>query len=159
HYEQVAERARVAVNNAVKVFNNANEAAQSLRKNQDSSNDFSLNTLDQERDYNSRLIEVFGYPYPQDTNPESGDVYGINYDGPDLYHSAYVDVRELLGVDLPETESFSYTFRTPIIGASGEISYEDTQPVEFKLARGFGFVKPVEFTQDRKAPGEVQLAR
>src|SRR5690606_22407885 len=69
HFEQIYARATRAVNNAVTTFNHANNATQLLRRQADSHNEFEKTVLDQEQDFKSRLIEIFGYPYPDDIGP------------------------------------------------------------------------------------------
>jgi hypothetical protein len=159
HFEQIAARAAQVLSNAVAVFNYANQAANLLRRNQDEYEKFEDNVEDREADFNSRLIEVFGLPYPQDVNPLTGLVYGSNFNGPDLFHYDYVDTQQLIGLELPDGEQLIVQFRAPVLDASGTLSYQQTQPIAYRVVPGFGLVKPAEFTQERPAPGEVQLAR
>ena len=161
HFEQIYSRAVSSLDNALTIFNHANQAAQSLRQNQDSIQSFENNVEDSEADFNSRLIEIFGYPYPEDKDPFTGATYGLNYEGPDLYHWAYVDVDQLIGLEgdlaLPAGEQISMDFKniTEVIG------YTSTEivTVNFNVVPGFGMIKPKDFTMDRKSPGEIQLAR
>lgn len=89
HFEQIYERAVTAMNNAVAVFDRASNTTQLLRRQADTIASFERSIVDQEKDYNSRLIEIFGYPYPEDIGP--GKTYPTGYDGPDLYHYMYQD--------------------------------------------------------------------
>jgi len=89
HFEQIYGRALVTMNNAVTVFNQANGATQLLRQQNDTIEDFERGVLDTEKDFNARLIEIFGYPYPEDIGP--GGTYPTGYQGPDLYHFMYKD--------------------------------------------------------------------
>ncbi|MCG3198491.1 MAG: hypothetical protein GHCLOJNM_02993 [bacterium] len=160
HFEQIYDRAVTALNNTIVVFNHANQSANSLRRNQDEEVDFNNNVADREADVNNRLIGIFGYPYPEDRDPLTGNQYGSNAHVPDLYHWAYVDVEDLLGVSLPEGERLRVQFQHPVVGQDGAITYtDDVVPVEFNVVPGFGLVKPRDFNLQRKAPGEVQLAR
>lgn len=162
HFEQVYEKAVGVLNNTVSVFNHANQAAQRLRENQDAAAAWENNIEDGEWDYLCRLIEIFGYPYPEDKNPFTGATYGFDYEGPDLYHWMYVNVDDLLGMDLPTGDTIKQSFTnyaaSEIFGF-GATTASSTAEVEFRVVPGFGFVKPKEFRYERKAPGEIQLAR
>ena len=160
HFEQIYDRAVQTLNNAIVVFNHANTTSNLLRRHQDQLEDFENNVDDREADFNNRLIEIFGYPYPEDRNPITGEVYGPFHNGPDLYHWAYVDVEDMLGLEVPAGERLKVVFDTPVVDPeTGVLSYKATEPVEFNRIPAFGLVKPREFTQDRKAPGEIQLSR
>jgi tetratricopeptide (TPR) repeat protein len=160
HFEQIYGRAVDAMNNAIAVFNHANQSTQLLRRQQDSLADFQRNIENMEADYNNRLVEVFGYPYPEDCGP--GKTYSTQYcdAGPDLYHYMYVDPSELMGVQAPKTYEFPVTFKNIDVDASGALQ-EEEQEVFFHVATDirFGLIKPEEWIGRRKAPGEVQLAR
>lgn len=95
HFEQVYDRAVVALENAVKVWDFANQLNRMLRFNQDSVDDLAANSRANERNYKNRLIEIFGYPYADDIGP--GGLYPAGYDGPDVYHYLYIDVLEMAG--------------------------------------------------------------
>jgi len=160
HFEQIYERASTTLNNAVVVFDYANDLANSLRRHQDEQAEFQRNTQEREIDFRNRLIEIFGYPYPEDRDPLTGAIYGLDFEGPDLYHWDYVDIEDVLGVRLPEGETFEVFFNTPVVDAeTGALTYVQTAPVEFNVVPGFGLITPRRFTIERKAPGEIQLAR
>ena len=108
HFEQIQDRTLKAMNNAVTVWNEANQATELLRRNQDSVEKFTQNTDDQERDYKNRLIETFGYPYAGDVGP--GTTFPSGYDGPDLYHWMYVNTVELNGKTAPPSSKFTGFF-------------------------------------------------
>lgn len=95
HFEQIFDRSVVAIDNAVKVWNFANQLSRMLRFNQDEIDDLTLNAEARERDFRNRLIEIFGRPYEDDTGP--GGTYPAGYEGPDLYHYSYVDAPALSG--------------------------------------------------------------
>jgi len=97
HFEQVAARADKALDNAVRVFNFANELTQLLRRNQDSLEDFRDLVNQQERDYNNRLIVIFGTPYREDIGP--GGTYESGYIGPDIWNYDVVDQSAITGGD------------------------------------------------------------
>ncbi|MBI1319167.1 MAG: hypothetical protein GC168_09485 [Candidatus Hydrogenedens sp.] len=89
HFEQIYTRAVSSMGNAETVFNYANNSTQLLHKQNDSIEDFQRGVYDSEKDFNARLIEIFGYPYPEDIGPSG--TYATGYAGPDLYHYMYAD--------------------------------------------------------------------
>jgi len=154
HFEQIYERAVTAMNNAIAVFNHANGSSQLLRRQADSFNDFQKNLRDREADLSNRLIEAFGYPYPDDMG--AGKTYPQGYDGPDLYHYMYSDPSALLGQTNYTVQEFSVGMRDVVISNSGAISY-NTNQVKYHVSSGvFGLVKPPEWRSQRRAPGEIQ---
>ena len=104
HFEQIYTRALTALDNAVKAWDYANQINRMLRFNQDNEEQQFVNSRASERDFNNRLIEIFGYPYPDDVGP--GGVYPTGYSGPDVYHYMYVDVMELVGQNATLLEGF-----------------------------------------------------
>ena len=95
HFEQIHDRAVVALDNAVRVWDYANELQRMLRFDQDEIDDLTRNSLERELDFKGRLIEIFGSPYEDDIG--AGGTYPLGYDGPDLYHYFYVDLPALHG--------------------------------------------------------------
>ena len=93
HFEQIYDRAQVALSNAVTTFNNANGCTQLLRQQADSLAAFQQTIANQEADFNSRLIESFGYPYAEDIGPTG--TYPTGYNGPDLYHYMIMDPNQV----------------------------------------------------------------
>ena len=108
HFEQVRERAIRAMNNAIAVFNHANNSTQLLRRQADKQTDFQRNVVEREADFNNRLIEIFGTPFPDDIGPNG--TYPSGYTGPDLFHYDYIDVFELAGVTPSSSQSFTRPF-------------------------------------------------
>ncbi|MBL4671562.1 MAG: hypothetical protein JKX81_04825 [Arenicella sp.] len=164
HFEQVAERAQKALNNAVTVFNHANQQTQALRNLQDNVDDLTTNVSGQERDLKNRLIEIFGYPFASDPDTPSG------YDGPDLYKYNYVK-SDLTG-DLPPPNTSITGFFSPITFADQDVSFyypgdlatatvtsETRLELNFPLATGatWQFIAPNNWGL-RRAPGEIQIA-
>ncbi|MCL7489577.1 MAG: right-handed parallel beta-helix repeat-containing protein [Desulfobulbaceae bacterium] len=160
HFEQIYGRAVQAMNNAISVFNHANQSSRLLRNQQDSFEDFQRNIENMEADYNNRLIEVFGYPYPDDCGP--GKTYTTSECGtsPDLYHYMYVDASELMGTEAPKTHEFNVAFKDLTVTSSGAVEEAD-KLVTFHVSTDsrFGIIKPAEWVAERKAPGEIQIAR
>ncbi|HNT88602.1 MAG TPA: hypothetical protein PKL84_12125, partial [Candidatus Hydrogenedentes bacterium] len=169
HFEQIYNRAVKAMMNAITVFNHANESSQRLRLQQDNVNQFQINAENREFDFNSRLIEIFGYPYAGDIGPSGS--YPAGYDGPDWKHYSYFDPTSLLGEDPGQIQEI--TFELPLVSFTnvGEANVGDEtinefgvptkafEPVTFHLStNGFGEVRPPGWGE-RRAPGEIQLAR
>jgi len=92
HFEQVYQRAKVALNNAVASFDDAKDVTRLLRSEQDSLADFQNAIAKQELAYNNSLIELYGTPYTDDIGP--GKTWKQGYAGPDLVHYMYVDLPE-----------------------------------------------------------------
>jgi hypothetical protein len=159
HFEQIYTRALTALNNAIAVFNHANEPAQELRKLQDDVEKFQQNVTEREADFNNRLIEIFGYPYEADKGPLGA--FDSNYDGPDTVHFNYVDYGELEGVPPPTTRTVTNTLRFLDVDALGVLT-ETSRQVVFHLATdGLTLVRPTAWAgpgMGRRAPGEIQRA-
>ncbi|MDT8437620.1 MAG: hypothetical protein RQ729_01270 [Wenzhouxiangellaceae bacterium] len=89
-FEQIAERAMSALQNAVNVWDFANELTNQLRRNQNTVDDLRRASAAQETDFSNQLIEIFGYPYADDIGPAG--TYPAGYNGPDMYNYMLVDV-------------------------------------------------------------------
>ncbi len=156
HFDQILERTLQALFGAVTAFNYANQNTQRLRSDQDQSEDFADLTAERERDFNGRLIEIFGRPYNEDVG--LGRTYPPGYNGPDIYHFMYVEPTELIGIPTRTvTVSRQFTERSvnPQTGAATEAS----RLVSFNVSTdGLGFVRPDGWVA-RPEPGEMQFAR
>ncbi|MEM7049879.1 MAG: hypothetical protein AAF604_09470 [Acidobacteriota bacterium] len=108
HFEQIYDRASLALDNASATFDYANQLSQLLRRNQDTVDALTTNVFEQEKDFNGRLIEIFGYPYSDDIGPPG--TYPAGYNGPDLYHYMYVDQTNLTGTRDEPTDVFTAEF-------------------------------------------------
>ena len=163
HFEQIYKRAVLVLNNTISVYDHANDSSRRLRENQDEIQEFENNKEEREHDFNSRLIEIFGYPYPESKDPFTGETYGFDYEGPDLYHWDYVDAGKLLGLTgenaLPKGQTVEVLFKDVVTDASGVIQASTPVAVPYNIVPGFGMVTPESFTLERRAPGEIQLAR
>lgn len=157
HFDQIFERALASLNGAVTAFNFANQNTQRLRSDQDQQQRFSDLASERERDLNGRLIEIFGRPYPEDVGP--GRTYPAGYNGPDVYHFAYVEPTELIGqTNQSRTTTVSRSFLEREVGPQGEIT-EATRIVQFNVSTdGLGLVKPAGWGA-RPEPGDLQLSR
>jgi hypothetical protein len=153
HFEQIYERAVKAMNNAITVFNHANNSTQILRRQADNITDFQRTVTDREADFSSRLIEILGYPFPEDIG--AGKTYPTGYDGPDLYHYPYLDSSqwaEQIGV---ASRAINVLFNDVTVSADGSLT-EIPKLVTFNVAeRAMQFIKPANWTA-RRAPGEIQ---
>jgi hypothetical protein len=89
HYQQVAERALTALNNAAGAFNQAASMTGALRNQENSVDEFNTALVEQERAFTSELISIYGQPYAGDIGP--GRSYAQGYHGPDLLHWFVVD--------------------------------------------------------------------
>lgn len=157
HFEQVRDRAIRAMNNAISVFNHANNSTQLLRRQADVQNDFQRNVVEREADFNNRLIEVFGTPFPDDIGPAGA--YPSGYTGPDLFHFSYVDGFEVTGIVPPGAQSFTKTFVDLQVSPDGALNTSGTSSVTFDVAGDrLSFIKPASWTGRRRAPGEAQRA-
>jgi len=97
-FEQVWERAMKALNNALALWEHANQLNNQLRRIQNGADAQAQVSAQQEVSFANQLIEIFGYPYIDDIGP--GGTYPTGYNGPDLYHYMYLDVPELAGTAL-----------------------------------------------------------
>src|SRR5690606_21281778 len=77
-FEQVYDRALAALNNALQVWDFANQLNNQLRRTQNSSEDLYTISRDQEIDSINALIEIFGYPYSDDIG--GSGTYPAGYD-------------------------------------------------------------------------------
>lgn len=177
HFDQIYDRANLALKNLLYVFDKANQLSNMLRRNQDAVDEFTANVYDQDYAFLSRLIEIFGYPFEGDIGP--GGTYPLGYDGPDIYHFNYVDYERLTGERIGRIETFTVAMnnqddmlswlgdyydhtalstqfpQNPIDRWTSYIS--DINEVTFHRATdGIGLVIPDESWGDRRAPGLIQ---
>ena len=181
HFEQIYERARKALNNAVISFDDAKDVTRQLRSEQDSLAEYQAAVVRQEQAYTNQLIELFGNPYPEDIGP--GKTYDTGYTGPDLLHFAYVDRTELSFKSVLEpSRSFTYDVdfskRVQFVSAENAIGTalqiaikyfakfnaepfilkSRIQTVRFTLDSDGFFQKPADWTGKRQSPGQIQDA-
>jgi len=116
HFEQIYERAVKAMNNAIGVFNHANASTQKLREQAETLQDFVRTVSDRESDFTNRLIEVFGYPYPDDP------AYAGTPNTPDLYHFMYSDYSDITGDVPPEPMPFAVQIVDTVVAPDGSLS-------------------------------------
>jgi hypothetical protein len=134
-FEQIYDRAMGALNNALKVWDFANELNNQMRRNQNEVDDLTLAANHQETDFANQLIEIFGYPYADDIGP--GGAYPAGYNGPDIYHYMYIDLPELAGTPFDFDSGIDQPMRVGKIGeftaaytpAPGGLNWFDMTPV------------------------------
>lgn len=156
HFEQIYDRTVQALNNAIVVFNDAHNTTQLLRRQADELASFNTSVAERAADFNSRLIETFGTPYPEDIGP-AGE-YPSGYTGPDLRHFMYVDPGQLTGTPGGPMQSAAVRLFEPTIQADGGIAFAERTVTYHFSEDGYGQIKPANWTM-RNSPGEVQLAR
>ncbi len=93
HFEQVYDRALVALNNALSAFDDAKDVTKMMRSETESLSELQAQVADQELAYEHRLIELYGTPYADDIGP--GKTWKQGYTGPDLVHYTYVETPEI----------------------------------------------------------------
>ncbi|MCC7374258.1 MAG: hypothetical protein IT581_06365 [Verrucomicrobiales bacterium] len=163
HYEQIYQRALVALQNAASALSAAQNAGRLLRQQSESALQFKQAMEGQEADFNTQLIALYGYPYPADIGPAG--TYPQGYDGPDLFHYAYVDL-EALGFD-PRTEIGASLMVTNFNvskkwldkeGKEFRVTTATNQVVTFHFAANGLLDKPSNWVLPRRAEGRLQQA-
>jgi hypothetical protein len=145
-FEQIYERAMGALQNAVQVWDYANELNNQMRRNQNEVDDLALHANNQETDFANQLIEIFGYPYVDDIGPAG--TYPAGYDGPDLYNYMLIDVPALAGTAFDFDSPISdlginriRTFTASYNPAPNGVNFFDMTPTPFNfVATGDGGV-------------------
>jgi len=89
HFEQIYNRALVALNNAVASFDDAKNVTQLMRSQEDSLSGLQAQVAADELAFTNSLIELYGTPYSDDIG--AGKTYPQGYSGPDLLHYMYCD--------------------------------------------------------------------
>ncbi len=155
HFEQIYDRALRALHNAAAVFDHAQDATANLRRQSESAAHFERAVLDSEFDYKQRLIEIFGFPYADDIGP--GQTYSQGYDGPDLVHYMYMDLRGLGfgNLEIAPIDIHSWTW-TEDANNPFSVTNSISTTIRFHTAANGLPIKPAEWTGARRAYGEIQ---
>ncbi len=172
HFEQIYQRAKAALNNAVASFDDAKDVTRLMRSEQDSLAEQQAQIASQEQAYNSALIELYGTPYADDIG--AGKTWKQGYTGPDLIHYSYADLPEVNwnGDDLSESKTFKVDIQTlpdtwytqnytdlDFIVKNTDGSYTaKTNYVSYELGPHGFYDKPSTWTGSRSSPGKIQQA-
>ncbi|PAW85712.1 MAG: hypothetical protein B9S33_09375 [Pedosphaera sp. Tous-C6FEB] len=177
HFEQVYERAKATLNNAITAFDDAKDVTRLMRSDTDSLTDFQATVAKQELAYTHSLIELYGTAYSDDIGP--GKTWRQGYAGPDLIHYSYVDMPELAipaPWDYASPTAENTEFRIDVqdfpadwlsnlgltdlnlVPSDANGYTPDVHYISFNLgAHGFGG-KPAAWTGTRAMPGKIQQA-
>ena len=164
HFEQIRARAGTALANARAALNKAQESSNRMRMLQDAAVDKEASLESAELSFKNRLIEYFGYPYSGDIGPSG--TYPQGYDGPDIYHYAWMDPADF-GIDKVEN-TFTVTMEVKKDPWGGDSSLyapanpidgtEKTNTLTFVLSANGMVLKPSTITGKRLAQGKIQDA-
>ena len=170
HFEQIYQRAKTALQNAVASFDDAKDVTRLMRSEQDSLADLQAKIADQEYAFKNALIELYGSPYPDDVGP--GKTYPQGYSGADLLHYMYVDLTEF-GYQGRGTANEAQTFKVDIQDMPGNwltkiysdvdwivpiSAYNTNHYVTYELGSHGFFGKPATWAGKRRSPGKLQQA-
>ena len=169
HFEQIYARALAALQNAVAAFDYVQGCTMRMREQMESAVDFASAAAESEVDYHDRLLEIFGYPYPDDIGP--GKTYPQGYDGPDLVNYQILDLQNLMG-DAPTGQLVSVThiYRVAFEDNSRWDSDDEEYKTDFSYVTNYSTnatlqlsaeglkLKPASWTGRRPAQGEIQFA-
>ncbi|MBI4326638.1 MAG: hypothetical protein HY674_15445, partial [Chloroflexi bacterium] len=165
HFEQIYDRAKTTLNNAMIAFDDAKDVTRLMRSEADSLDDFRNQVNKQELAYTNLLIEIYGTPYTDDIGP--GKLYKQGYAGPDFLHYMYAELPEAIFPEL-----WSYTESNDLSLQINDVP-RDWQTTVYDNAGGFvlnltnitfhlgshGFYdKPATWTGQRASPGRIQQA-
>ena len=162
HYEQAADRAGTALQNAAKLLDRAQETSRLLRAQELTAESYAESVQAQEEVYNRELIEIFGYPYAEDIG--TGGTYDQGYDGPDLIHYMYIDISpfyssidsredEVVMYAVPEWAGLSYVD----FGVSLESMETTVYEIAFNTSPNGIICRPESWTT-RRAEGSLQTS-
>ncbi len=172
HFEQIYERAKMALGNALAAFDDAKDVTRLLRSEQDSLAELQTSIDQQEFAYTGALIELYGTPYTDDIGP--GKTYTQSYEGPDFLHYAYVDLpeRSFLTDENRESGLWSYTesntfeleindlprtFDRNVLDSTDDFQ-SNVQKLEFNINTHGFLQKPSSWKGRRAYPGKLQQA-
>lgn len=145
HFQQVYDRAVTALNNAVAVFDHANQLNNMLRSLENNEIDFRRSVFEQDMAYRNQLIEIFGSPY--DGTIGSGRAYPAGYDGPDTSLYMYVDeqVREISADTVP---GMTAGFRNDLNNISSDFGSFISADFRADYAPSFSADNPADWTSN-----------
>jgi hypothetical protein len=163
HFEQVYQRAKASLNNAVAAFDDAKDVTRLMRSEQDSLAGLQNSVVQQEQAYNVALIDLYGTPYPDDIGP--GKLYRQGFAGPDLIHYKYVDLPE---AKFQEVWSYSNTteWNIPLRDLPSDWTSKNYTSINLPTVTNISFnigpqgfaEKPANWMSQRNSPGKIQQA-
>ena len=165
HFEQIRDRARVALKNAATILNEAQENGSRLRQIEDARNGYANQLDTMENTFKNDLIALFGYPYSGDIGPSG--TYTQGYDGPDLIHYMWMDLAPYGLTDVEDTKSVTtetYRLATFWERQAFALWFYDFAAVDSSKTFTLNFSasglaqKPTTVTGARRAQGEIQQA-
>lgn len=167
HFEQILERAEVALKNAATVLNHVQTLGNRLRQIQEAQAAYEEQLANQEGALDADLVAIYGKPYSGDIGP--GKLYAQDYDGPDLFHYMYMDLSPYGLSDVPVSDSESLVLEVKLDdenygyiadGASNLNVADGAESITLSYnftADGF-IAKPDEITGARRVTGSIQQA-
>ena len=162
HFEQIRARAGTALANARAALDKAQESSNRMRMIQDAAVDKDASLKSEELAFKNKLIEYFGYPYAGDIGPSG--TYPQGYDGPDIYHYAWMDPADF-GIDeVKDTLTATVVVKKqPWMGdlyapAAPKDETESEKEFVFELNANGMAIKPSSITGKRLAQGKIQDA-
>ena len=125
HFEQAYAKAAAALKVARSVFDRVQTCTAALR-DQNEARDLDTTVLTQEQTFDRRLIEIYGFPYPDDIGP--GKTYPEGYTGPDTEHYYYINRYDFSGTIPLASNTISAQIVVPTVVGGGTRVYD---PGEF----------------------------
>ena len=154
HFEQIAERAEVALGNAATLLDRAQGISRLQRQQTQSAINMQQDLANEEMALDTQLIGIFGYPYSDDIG--AGKTYPQGYDGPDLYHYMWMDLDAYGFKDFEIESVTSIEYR---VEGGGLINSPVTNmTLTFDFADNGLILKPDEINGTRRAQGRIQAA-
>lgn len=172
HFEQIYDRAKRALNNALAAFDDAKDVTRIMRSEQDSLAGFQAAVAKEELAFTNALIEIYGTPYTDDIGP--GKTYKQGYAGPDIAHYFYVETPESTFNDQLKSRT-NYTFKIDMQSLpstwaqQASTVFNFTDPSSSGYSNGVQYLaftfnphdfyrKPEGWSGKRVAPGKLQQA-
>ena len=161
HFDQMLARTEVALSNAWKCLDYAQDYGSRQRALTDAEGAADPEYANMESSYNTQLIGIYGTPYPGDIG--AGGTYEQGYSGPDLYHYMWLDTGEY-GISALSTSqsvdvvtySTGVTGGVPTLYSDLDVKVGAVYPVRYTISSGGVIVKPDSVTGKRACEGSIQ---
>ncbi len=154
HFEQIEARAEQALANAATLLDRAQGVSKLQRQQAQSASNMKQDLVNEEASFNTQLIGIFGYPYSDDIG--AGATYPQGYDGPDLYHYMWMDLKAYGFDDFELATKTSQVYTVDILSLGNNTN--ETLTLKFALASNGMIVKPDTIGGTRRAQGRLQAA-